>query len=634
MQNKVQKTLVAMVALAIVSITTLTPLSVLANSGAGINGLKIVIDPGHGGSDPGAVRPYNGVQVRESDLVLDVSLRLQSLLNQTGMDISLTRTTDVFLTLSERAVFANNRNADVFVSVHANDFTDPSANGTETYYYALSAGRSSAAVEHHGMSAELNLRAATGDRVQDSRLLAEKIQARLVERLQLRDRGVKTQNFAVIRETNMAAVLAELGFMSNAGDMAVLMSNLGRNNSAAALYLGILDYLVAQGYHVSQDIYAIADQIHTLYPDGSNPGESTPGGGDSNGEGRQGQTTENLNVRTGAGTNHSIITTLPRGTNLTILQEQNGWYRIQSGNITGWVSAQYVRVSGEEESTTPPSTTTRTGTTTENLNLRTGAGTNHSIIRTLAKGTQLTILSENNGWMRVRVGTQEGWVSAQYVSSGSGGSTTTPPAETTRTGTTTENLNLRTGAGTNHSIIRTLPRGTQITILSESNGWMRVRIGTQEGWVSAQYVSVSGSGGSTTTPPATTTQTGTTTANLNLRTGAGTNHSIIRTLPRGTQITILSESNGWMRVRVGTQEGWVSAEWVQVTNGNNNSTSAASTGTTTANLNLRTGAGTNHSIIRTLATGTQLTILRESNGWLNVRVGNQEGWVSAEWVRR
>jgi LAS superfamily LD-carboxypeptidase LdcB len=309
---------------------------------------------------------------------------------------------------------------------------------------------------------------------------------------------------------------------------------------------------------------------------------------------RQGQTTAALNFRTGPGTQHSIIRTLARNTQIRILSESNGWMNIQVGNQTGYVSAEWVQVtnvSAPSQPVNPPSTTERQGRTTAALNFRTGAGTNHSIIRTLANGTNLTILSESNGWMNVRVGTQTGWVSAEWVrvttaSTPSAPSApapsvsapapsvpapapSTPPSNSERQGQTTAALNFRTGAGTNHSIIRTLANGTNLTILSESNGWMNVRVGSQTGWVNAQWVRVTTTSTPSAPPSSNNERQGQTTAALNFRTGASTSHSIIRTLANGTSLTILSESNGWMNVRVGSQTGWVNAQWVRVTANSN-----------------------------------------------------------------
>lgn len=289
-----------------------------------LNNLSIVIDPGHGGTDPGTWAVHNGILVTESEVALDVSLHLQRLLNQTGMDVSMTRSTDVFVPLIARSNFANQKGADLFVSVHANSAANTSATGIETFYFgsgrALKSGD-----QHHGINTSA-IGPATKSREQDSRLLAEKIQARLVEKLQLTNRGVKQENFSVIRETNMAAVLAELGFMSNQGDRTLLMSNVGRNLAAEGLYLGILDYLVSQGYHVPQHLFNL---------DHNNKESNHV---------RNGQTTTALNVRTGYSTSYNLITTLPKGTNVTILGEHNGWYRIESGNVMGWVSGQFVTI--------------------------------------------------------------------------------------------------------------------------------------------------------------------------------------------------------------------------------------------------------------------------------------------------
>ena len=210
-----------------------------------------------------------------------------------------------------------------------------------------------------------------------------------------------------------------------------------------------------------------------------------------------------------------------------------------------------------------------------------------------------------------------------------------PKPETTRQGQTTARLNMRKGAGTNHGIIRTLPLGQNITILSENNGWMKIRVGNEEGYVSSEYVKITNGGESTTPAPTPTTRQGQTTARLNMRKGAGTNHGIIRTLSLGQNITILSESNGWMKVKVGNEEGYVSSEYVKVTNGGGSTTPAQTQqGKTTARLNFRVGAGTNQRIIRTLPLGQTVNILSESNGWMKVRVGNEEGYVSSEFIKK
>jgi N-acetylmuramoyl-L-alanine amidase len=185
----------------------------------------IVIDPGHGGTDPGA----SGFGIHEKDVVLDTALRVKKLILQTPFNINLTRETDEKISLSDRVAFAQRVNGDIFISIHANAF-DGKANGTETYYYRS---------------------AATNPYVKDSEMLATFIQKRLLAAWKLNDRGVKHGNFHVIRENTMPAVLTELGFIDYKPDNDKLRSAYWRQEAAEAIYLGILDYYKYKGHNVT-----------------------------------------------------------------------------------------------------------------------------------------------------------------------------------------------------------------------------------------------------------------------------------------------------------------------------------------------------------------------------------------------
>ncbi len=184
----------------------------------------IVIDPGHGGTDPGAA----AYGIKEKDVVLDTALRVKALLAKTPFQYKLTRETDRYLSLSERVTISKQANADAFISIHANAFNG-TANGTETYYYAAYQNPNTA----------------------DSKLLAAKIQSRLLAAWNLYDRGVKNGNFHVIRENTMPAVLVELGFIDNKKDNEKLASASWRQEAAKAIYWGILDYYKEKGLDVS-----------------------------------------------------------------------------------------------------------------------------------------------------------------------------------------------------------------------------------------------------------------------------------------------------------------------------------------------------------------------------------------------
>jgi N-acetylmuramoyl-L-alanine amidase len=185
----------------------------------------IVIDPGHGGTDPGA----SGFGIQEKAVVLDTALKVKALLAKTPFSYKLTRETDKYLSLSQRVSIAKSVGGNAFVSIHANAFNG-SANGTEVYYYNS---------------------AATNPYTSDSKRLAQAIQDRLLAAWKLYDRGIDHGNYHVIRENSMPAVLVELGFIDNKTDNQKLASSWWRQEAAEAIYLGILDYYKAKGYNVS-----------------------------------------------------------------------------------------------------------------------------------------------------------------------------------------------------------------------------------------------------------------------------------------------------------------------------------------------------------------------------------------------
>lgn len=191
----------------------------------------VILDPGHGGTDPGAI----GFGIQEKDVVLSVSLKVNELMKKTPLNVKMTRSTDTYITLANRTAFARNNKGNVFISIHANAF-NKSANGIETYYYG----------------------AANTAHTADSKLLAEKIQARMLTALQLNDRGVKkTSVLYVLKNNTMPAALAELGFIDSAADNPKLTSDYWQNASAKAIYYGTLDYYKAKGYEVDS-LYDLA----------------------------------------------------------------------------------------------------------------------------------------------------------------------------------------------------------------------------------------------------------------------------------------------------------------------------------------------------------------------------------------
>ena len=214
--------------------------------------LKIVLDAGHGGWDLGTAG-RNGLL--EKDLVLDVTQRLGVLLqSRIGSDVIFTREDDVFLPLEQRAGIANEAQADLFISVHANYSDYPSARGVETYYTNVSAPSNSTEIEKRENATAKDpfaTSALTGvalkERTEQSRRLAASVERALFGTLAtanpgIRDRGVKEAGFVVLTGTAMPAILAEISFVSSPEDEQKLQSPNYRQSIAEALYKGIARY--------------------------------------------------------------------------------------------------------------------------------------------------------------------------------------------------------------------------------------------------------------------------------------------------------------------------------------------------------------------------------------------------------
>jgi N-acetylmuramoyl-L-alanine amidase len=219
----------------------------------GLGVSRIVIDPGHGGHDPGA--SANGVT--EASLVLDVALRLETLLSaHEGTDVVLTRRTDAFVPLEERTAIANRESADMFISIHANSSPQKTTSGVETFFldFASNPHAQSVAARENASSSQ-NMRVlpelvktiALNDKLQESSELADAVQASLIKRLRMRaggsqDHGVKRAPFVVLIGAQMPSVLAEISFLTNRAEASLLKQGAYRQRIAQALADAIVKY--------------------------------------------------------------------------------------------------------------------------------------------------------------------------------------------------------------------------------------------------------------------------------------------------------------------------------------------------------------------------------------------------------
>lgn len=174
-----------------------------------LKGKVIVIDPGHGGTQPGAI---GSTGLKEKDVALRIALRVERFLTQLGAICYLTRDKDKTMGLTARKVFSKSKKADAFISIHCNSAADKTARGLETWYY------------HKG-----------------SEPLAKCVQDEMARVLKLVDRGTKQKGFTVLIQP-IPAVLAEVGFISNPAEEKLLASDPHQLKTAQAITRGIAKY--------------------------------------------------------------------------------------------------------------------------------------------------------------------------------------------------------------------------------------------------------------------------------------------------------------------------------------------------------------------------------------------------------
>jgi uncharacterized protein YraI len=282
--------------------------------------------------------------------VLGLSIAIGDELRRRGHTVTYTRETDIVVPLGERSAISNQQPRDLFVSVHRNAVDSPTANGFEVWVANNPSARS-VSCANSVLSSVNNLRV-------------------------FENRGLKNADFAVLRNTTAPAILIEYGFLSNPAD------NQRFDNNFRAL--------------VNATVNGIESCLGGT-PMPPQPGEymavvTTAGG--------------NLNVRSGPSPSAPVIGSLPNGTRVDILAEQNGWYRISFGGREGWISRDFVSI---------PQYTGTVRTAGGNLNMRSAPSSTASIIASIPNGTEIPILGITGTWYHTRFNGRPGFVSRDFV---------------------------------------------------------------------------------------------------------------------------------------------------------------------------------------------------------------------------
>lgn len=250
---------------------------------------KVFIDAGHGGTDPGAL----GYGYRESDLNLQVAKKVESKLKSKGIDVKMSRSSDIFYSLSERAEMANDYGADAFVSIHQNSAEAKSANGIETYY---------------------------NRKKEEDRPLSNDIQKQVISQTGANNRGVKNAEFTVLVKSKMISALVECGFITNELEVKKLSDSSYQDKLATGIANGIEEYLKSNVIIEESQITANGKVVNA----------------------------DSLNVRKGPSISFDIIGKLSGGDKVKVIGESNGWYKIEYNGKYGYVSGSYIELDSTE----------------------------------------------------------------------------------------------------------------------------------------------------------------------------------------------------------------------------------------------------------------------------------------------
>ena len=260
------------------------------------------------------------------------------------------------------------------------------------------------------------------------------------------------------------------------------------------------------------------------------------------------------------------------------------------------------------------------------LNLRAEANTDSDILGKYGWGTEVEVLGFDGSWAFVQVGGQKGYMYTQYL--GAEGSA----SYTRYVNTNSRGLNLRKTP--NGDILGSYPRGTAVTVLSTEDGWSKVKVGKQTGYMSSLWLSSSKPGSSNTSSIGTAVVSNPTdTQVLFLRSEPSTASKALGYYRNGKSITLLEKLDGWYKVKVDGQTGYMMAKFLKVTNPIASGTATVYNPNGNSYVNFRKEASLNSAILTTVPVGTKIQVLDKGTDWTKTEVDGKTGYISTWFLK-
>ncbi|EHK2327235.1 SH3 domain-containing protein [Clostridium perfringens] len=384
---------------------------------------------------------------------------------------------------------------------------------------------------------------------------------------------------------------------------------------------------------------------------------------------------EDLGLRKGADSSHEIITSIPSGARVNIIDKvSDNWYKVGYKDFVGYVQSKHIRVLGDNLNQD------NVGLISANqLNVRTSPNESGQVIGTLHKNDKISVLDKSiDGWYKIDFNGRRAYVSSKYVNLISYKNNEVKkevkkePIEGTGKVNITTALNVRQAATSNSRIVGSLKGGEKVNIISESNGFYKIEFNNSYGYVYSKYISKDGKSENVqavkqeevkkeakVAPKAapvvlaarSLNKTGivNVSSSLNVRSGANTSSKVIGSLSGNSKVTIIGEEGAFYKIEYKGSYGYVAKEYIKDVTGSNNSNQGTtttpekpSTPETTqktgivnvsSSLNVRSGANTSSKVIGSLSGNSKVTIVGEEGAFYKIEYKGSHGYVAKEYIK-
>jgi N-acetylmuramoyl-L-alanine amidase len=345
-------------------------------------------------------------------------------------------------------------------------------------------------------------------------------------------------------------------------------------------------------------------------------------------------TEDTVNIRNGPSLSYQLVKQVNKGEKFKIIKEKGDWIQIQlSPSKTGWVADWVVTKSSGE--TTNISKKLTAEANTNQLRVRSGPGTSFRIIGYLDKGQAVSVLEENENWLKITAAFGDGWVAREYINfkNKSSNNSNDESKKSIGKGMVTDTLNVRMDPSTTGTVVGKLSKGASITIYSKKNNWLEIKYSGQKAWISADYVQMG-----TQDQPATSNSGGAigtvTASNLSVRSDNSLNSEIIGSVSKGQKFNILDEVNNWVKIEFQPGKiGWA-AGWYFTKNKTNTSQLADDSKVTILHdgTNIRKDPTVQSNVVSRAQEGDSFPIKAIQNDWYEIKLPNGSSGFIAGWL--